>query len=145
MKESAVFESCFYHPAEAPDLTVISQRIKDNIQALNNFSKAREPGRWENSPYSPSSTSEFDRSIKWKVVKSTFSLKQWVIRSGNWMGANVHKQGVMCQLSGVVYLHLLFAGPELSTWTSCNETFACTTVMENFWWRNLLNCFNWTR
>ena len=30
---------------EQPDLVMINQRIRDNIQALNNFKQAREDGR----------------------------------------------------------------------------------------------------
>lgn len=35
----------FFLANEHTDLTLINQRIRDNIQALNNFSTAREAGR----------------------------------------------------------------------------------------------------
>ena len=35
----------FFLANEHTDLTLINQRIRDNIQALNNFATAREPGR----------------------------------------------------------------------------------------------------
>lgn len=42
------FLFCFICPVavEQPDLVMINQRIRDNIQALNNFKQAREDGRW---------------------------------------------------------------------------------------------------
>lgn len=40
-----VIDVLFLAANEPPDLALINQRIRENIGALNNFSKAREPGR----------------------------------------------------------------------------------------------------